>query len=243
MKRALIILFVFLASCNKYKSDLSSAKGNFEYANHLFENKQYDLALEAFRDVKKYSGLEYAAEADLKIADSYFFLRSYEEALYSYERFKEFYPTHKKSDYVNYQIVLCYYNRLPKTSDRDLTLAHNLLETLDLLIKNYPSFEKIEEATLKRKEIRNMLAQKELGIAHFYLKTKNYASALSRYLVVTKKFQDTNAIPASLLGAGKAHLMLNNRDESKTYLSLLLENHKSSIERVEALKIIEENEL
>lgn len=238
-----IFLCVFLASCSKYKSDLTTAKGNFDYASHLFNNKQYDLALEAFGDVRKYSDPKYVTDAELKIADTYFKLRSYEEALYAYTRFREFYPTHKKSDYVTYQIALCYYNRIPKTPDRDFSLAYNFLNALELVIKNYPNFEKIKEAKLKKTEIRNMLAKKELGIADFYLKNKHFKSAVVRYSVVTKKYSETEAVPSSLLGAAKAYLKLDNREKVSQYLSTLLTKYRFSDESIEALKIKEEHGL
>ncbi len=241
MGKILVISFILLVGCTKFQSDLSSARGNFEYANHLLNSKQYNLALEAFQDVKKYSNQEYITKADLKIADIYFILKSYEEALYTYKRFQEFYPTHKKSDYVSYQIALCYYNRLPRSADRDLSLAYALLDALDLLINNYPNFEKINEVKSKKIEIRNLLAQKELGIANFYLKNKQYKSALARYIAVTNFYHDTGAAPASLLGAGKAHLGLDNKIESKKYLDKLLKEYTASEESIEAAKIIEEN--
>ncbi len=239
MKTLIISMPLLIIGCSHFEGDLSSAKGSFEYANYLLKKKQYDLAIETLQDVRKFSNSEYITKAELQIPDVYFKLRRYEEALYFYNRFKELYPKHKSSARVIWQIALCHYNRLPRTSDRDLSLAHDTLKTIAELITKYPKFENLEKAKSIKLKLINMLVQKELGIANYYLKSGHYKSALNRYLTILDQ-QNKTVAAASLLGAGIAQLKLNNKEEGKKYLNTLITQFESSKHAKKATKIMKE---
>ena len=235
--RGFLFIFIFLSACSSLEKKSTSAKESFDYANNLLESKQYDRAIKAFEDLKKFPNNEYTVKADLKIADINFRLKRFEEALYWYSRFRELYPTHKSSPYVLYQIANCYYNRVPKTSDRDLALATNSLQALNELIDSFPSYEHIEEAKGIKKSLVNLLAEKEFNIGNYYFERGHFKSALNRYLNVIKSYPETEVFALSLLGAGSSELKLKNNTEGKKYLDLLLKNFKDSKVALDANKL------
>src|SRR5690606_33276577 len=97
----------------------------------------------------------WATRAELAIADVHFKDEAYPEAQVAYQTFKELHPRHPKIDYVTFRIGLSFFNQLPTTIDRDLTLAHDAIASFDELINEFPNSEFAKEAREKKAESLN----------------------------------------------------------------------------------------
>ena len=63
--------------------------------------------------------------------------------------------------------------------------------------------------------LRNQFAQKELHIAHFYMKRKRYVAALERANYVVKQYNQSPQAKKALILAKKINVLLNFNQASK----------------------------
>ena len=96
---------------------------------------------------------------------------------------------------------MSFFNQLPSTIDRDLSVAKRAIYYFDLVTDKYTDSDYAPKAAEKRTEARKMLAQKDLYIADFYFKRKNYSSALGRYEETLKNFSGLGLDDRTLYGA------------------------------------------
>ena len=145
--------------------------------------------------------------AELSIADVYFKQESYAEAQVAYQTFRDLHPKHAQISYVVFRLGLSYFNQLPETVDRDLSLATNAILIFNELIKNHSSSEFINEAKEKRDKALKMLAGKEDYVADFYFIREKYDSALTRYEGILSKYPnlgfDAKALSRAAVCASK----------------------------------------
>jgi outer membrane protein assembly factor BamD len=168
----------------------STPDGAFAIAEEFDKSERFEEAIRRYTEVKnKFPYSNFAIRSELAIADVYYKQESYAEAQVAYQAFRELHPKYEKADYVQYRIGLSFFNQLPSTIDRDLTLANDTILNLSDLIKKYPNSEYIKDATEKRTAAIKMQAEKEEYIADFYFKREIYDSALGRYEGLYKNFK------------------------------------------------------
>ena len=171
-----------LTSCSHSELNKDDPEAMYQDADEAFKDEKYLTALEKFRDVKnRFPYSTRAVDAELKIADTYFAQESFIEAESAYEVFKELHPTHPKSDYVQYQIGMSYFNQIPGNSSRELSAAYKAIEAFTLLQEKYPGSEYTEKAKGNIADARKRLAEHENYVANFYFQKKHYLSASYRY--------------------------------------------------------------
>jgi len=155
-----------------------------------FKDENYKAAIEYFEKLRDwYPFSKYAILAELKIADSYYELKDYEEAISAYEEFVNLHPRNDATSYVIYQIGLCYFEQID-TVDRDQTTAQKALYVFKKLIKQFPEDVYANRAGVKLKKCLKSLAGHELYVGLFYYKSKRYKAALSRFETVLSDYPD-----------------------------------------------------
>ncbi|MGQ9812827.1 MAG: outer membrane protein assembly factor BamD [Dissulfurimicrobium sp.] len=153
----------------------------------------YSMASERFQRIKdQYPFSPYATLAELHIADCKFYENEYEEAISLYEEFEKLHPNNEAIPYVIYQKGRCYH-RLMSTPDRDQTNTRKLIETYGRLLNRYPDSPYSFEAKRRLAEAREMLAEHELIVSHWYIRTKQYAQAKMRLERAIELYPDTAA--------------------------------------------------
>lgn len=131
-----------------------------------------------------------APEAQIKIADCYFKLGHYEEALDAYERFLENYPKSEWVPYVQYQIPLSkVYHE--KQQERNYGLLISAREGFEEYLISNPRGIHTEDAKRMIEEIRIIEAEREFNIGEFYLRVKKPASAAMYFEYVMVDFPGT----------------------------------------------------
>jgi outer membrane protein assembly factor BamD len=234
-------LFVFsgLLACSTMDKKSDTPDGAFSIAEEFDKDERYEEAIRRYTEVKnKFPYSNFAAKAELAIADVYFKQESYPEAQVSYQAFRELHPKHPQIDYVVFRIGLSYFNQLPSTLDRDLTIAHEVITTFDDLMKKYPDSKYINEAGDKKLETMKMLAGKEEYIAFFYFKRDMFESALPRYEGMLAKYSGVGYDEKALFGAAASANKLGDSFKSKKYRDELLKRYPNSAEARRAEKEI-----
>lgn len=208
---SLFILFFslsFFAGCSSSDKKADTAEGAYAIAQDFDKGERYEEAIRRYQEVKnKFPYSKYAIMSELAMADVYFKQESYAEAQIAYQTFRDLHPKHSQVAYVVFRLGLSYFNQLPETVDRDLSLANNAILVFNEVIKNHPNSEFFNESKEKRDKALQMLAGKEEYIADFYFIRKKYDSALSRYEGLIKKYPnlgfDAKALSRAAICASK----------------------------------------
>ncbi len=192
MKKLLLLLVVglLLSGCSLFEEEYKMEKSSDELVSEgssAFMAGDYRTAVRAYTDLKDwYPFSKYAILAELKIADSHYFLEEYVEAIIAYEEFERMHPRNEAVPYVIYKIGMSWFDQID-TVDRDNTPAQSSLIQFMRLIEQYPESEFTGQAKKNIIVCHKNLAGHELYVANFYMKTKKYKAALERfeYLVET----------------------------------------------------------
>lgn len=231
----LLVFGFFVSSCSSTTKDTNTPEGAFQAAEEYDKDELYEEALQKFSEVKnKYPYSRYATEAELRIADIHYKREAWIEAQNAYQLFKDLHPKHAKIAYVTHRLAMSYFNQLPSTIDRDLSVADKAILFFDDVIKNHSASEFISEAKEKRIEARKMQAEKVLYIAEFYYIRDIYDSALIRYESLLRDFSAEGFTPKALLGAGISALEEGERAKGEQYLNQLVKDFAGSSEAEKA---------
>jgi outer membrane protein assembly factor BamD len=157
---------------------------------HEFEKEHYRASIEYFEKLRDwYPFSKYSVTAELKIADAYYNLGEYQEALAEYELFQKLHPSNKDIPYVIYQTGYCYFQQL-NTVDRDQTSAHKALSIFMQLKTQFPETDYAHKTDDLIKECRKSIAGHDLYVGIFYYKSKHYKGALGRFMSVVNNYSD-----------------------------------------------------
>jgi len=202
MKRFIVIgIFILLvcSGCNALKKTWNALTGQelTGSAQQLawdgmdaYEDGDYKIAIEHFQQLKDwYPFSKYAILAELKIADSNYHLKNYEEAIFAYEEFEKLHPRNEAIPYVLYQIGRCYFDQID-TIDRDQTPARKAYETFQRLDKQFPNDKYARSGAEHITTCVRSIVGNEYYIGIFYYKSKHYKAALHRFMTVLSDFPD-----------------------------------------------------
>ena len=183
VKFLFVVLSVTLISCASQRPQgATEAEILFKEAETLVKNNRYIQATEKLNTIRsQFPYSFYATHAELMQADVLFSQQNYPEAAAAYILFRDFHPRHAEMGYVVFRISESFYRQLPETYDRDLSAGVEAIKYYEELIANYSRTEYAQDAQDRINEINRMMVKKEIYIADFYFKTKDYPAALARY--------------------------------------------------------------
>jgi outer membrane protein assembly factor BamD len=192
MKSILCITAILIfAGCSLFETSYEMEKSAQELVSEgssAFVAGDYKDAVKAFTDLKDwYPFSKYAILAELKIADSHYHLKEYDEAILSYEEFEKMHPKNEAIAYVIYQIGLSWFEQMD-TIDRDSSPARKSLTQFNRLINQFPNSEYVGNAKENIKKCLSNMSGHELYVANFYMKTKKYQAALKRYEYLVENY-------------------------------------------------------
>jgi len=194
IKRIILLFCVIAFACQGCAAlDAKKEKSAEEYANEgiiNYQDKEYKRAIESFQKIKDwYPFSKYLVLADLKIADSHYKLKRYNEAVAAYDEFEKLHPANESVPYAIFQTGLCYFEQVD-TFDRQQATARKAIETFMRLNKLFPKNTYVLETSEYINTCYKSLAESEFGIGIYYYKTKHYKAALYRFNNVITKYPD-----------------------------------------------------
>ncbi|MFO7716280.1 outer membrane protein assembly factor BamD [Desulfosarcina sp.] len=155
-----------------------------------FQAGKYKSSIESFEKLRDwYPFSRYAILAELKIADAYFNLESYADAIFAYEEFEQLHPRNEAVPYVIYRIGRSYFNQID-TIDRDQSNAVKALETYRRLVQQYPEDVYAGMARSDMVACYRSLSGHDFYIGQFYYKNKSYKAAKARFTAVVERYPD-----------------------------------------------------
>jgi outer membrane protein assembly factor BamD len=187
----LIFSFILLSCATKRPTGSTEAEILFKEANELISKSRYIQATEKLNSIRsQYPYSFYATHAELLQADILFSQENYAEAASAYILFRDFHPKYNELGYVIFRISESFYRQLPSTFDRDLSAGLDAIKYFNELIQNYPNTEYVKDAQSRINQIEEMVERKEIYIADFYFKTRDFEAAKNRYEDILKTLRN-----------------------------------------------------
>lgn len=163
----------------------------------LYQVGMFTVARDSFSSLRdRYPLGAYSTFAEIKLADTFFFNREYNEAAKTYESFLKNYPGNSDSPYVKLQAARSHVASA-KGGVRDRQPLERGLALYDEVIKEYPNsaYQKLAEA--ERAPVIKDLAAYDREIINFYAKLENDAAVKDREQRYKERWTERLATEAS----------------------------------------------
>ena len=241
MKFIYLILTLFTVlittSCTKEVKKLDIIE---EKNLNLQFNEAYNEGLKALNSgdvlyaAKKFNEAEslfpqsnWAPNAALMAAYSYYIQDYYGDAIAELLRFKKVYPYYDKLDYVNYMIGISYYEQIVD-EEKDLQSLIKSKDYFEIVISKYPNSNYAIDSKFKVDYIDDILAAKEMYIGRYYYDKKKWIGAINRFKTVLDKYDTTIYTEEALHRLVEVYYTLGLKSEAEKYAILLGYNYGSS---------------
>ena len=170
---------------------------------------------------------EYAEKSKLMTVYIYFKTGKFPEAILTADRYLALYPTSPEVPYMLYLKGTSYYFQI-KDITRDQQVAKDAIETLSLLVNNYPKSKYVDDAQESIRVARDQLAGKEMSVGRYYQGNGQQLAAINRFRVVVEQYQTTTHIEEALYRLTASYLQLGLVNEARTSAAVLGHNYASS---------------
>jgi len=241
------VALIFAGLIALHGCSLFSDKGEDDAPENWPEDKLYLAAKESLDvgscggAIEHYERLQtrypfgpYAAQAQLELAYCYYKSEDSALALGAVDRFLQLNPTHPHTDYAYYLRGLINFNigrglttriigRDP--SQRDPGAALRSFKDFAALVQEFPKSRYVDDAELRMRHLRNILAQHEVNVANFYMRRGAFVAAANRARNVVENFQQTPAMPEALVLLAKSYKVLEMNELSDDALRVLELNY------------------
>ena len=232
-KLGLALLLASLAACAPKPQQLAlenyTAEDIFKRGELELEvNDDPKVALNYFQEAERlYPYTEWAKRALIMQAFTLHQTKNYEEARVAAQRYLDFYPGEDDASYAQYLLALSYYDQIEEVG-RDQGLTFQALQSLRVVIEQYPDSDYAKSAMLKFDLAFDHLAAKEMEIGRYYLKKRHYTAAINRFRSVVEDFQTTTQTAEALERLVECYLGLGLNDEAQTAGAILGYTYQSS---------------
>jgi outer membrane protein assembly factor BamD len=140
--------------------------------------------------INTYPDSEYLAKAKLGVADSFYKeggTSSLTQAIEEYKNFIVFFPFLDEAAYAQMQVGMAHYKLMEK-ADRDNSHAEAAEDEFRLFLTKYPQSPYVPQAEQSMRNVQEILAQGEFGIAQFYYAKKDYRASAARLIEVSSRY-------------------------------------------------------
>jgi len=169
----------------------------FERAELLYSEGEYQEARDLFSFVyDSFPNDPLGHKAALRVADTFSAKKNVTnltEARLRYRDFVNRYPNDPDRDYALLMVGHTYSARKLRP-DRDLSDIEEALGAYQQLINLYPGSRHLPEAQTRMHDLRELLAEHEWLVAHFYLRNKRLLGALWRLEYIQENYPDYSDI-------------------------------------------------
>jgi outer membrane protein assembly factor BamD len=140
--------------------------------------------------INTYPDSEYLAKAKLGVADSFYKeggTSSLTQSIEEYKNFIVFFPFLDEAQYAQMQVGMAHYKLMEK-ADRDNSHAEAAEDEFRTFLMKYPQSPYVSQAEQSMRNVQEVLAEGEFGIARFYYTKKDYRATAARLIEVTSRY-------------------------------------------------------
>lgn len=237
----LLLALLIVSGCGIFGKDDDDSTKNwtvdrlYAEAKGALESGYYKKAVEYFEYLEtRFPFGVYGQQALLDLAYAYYKTEEFDSAISACDRFIRLYPQNPYVDYAYYLKGLSNFNRgkgfteryLPlDISQRDISASMQSFQDFSELVNKFPESRYAGDARKRMVYLRNILAQNEVNIAHYYMRRGAYVAAVNRCRYVIENYNRTPAVPEALAIMAKAYKILEMDDLSEDALRVLELNY------------------
>jgi outer membrane protein assembly factor BamD len=229
----LAALAATLPACSLFDKD---ALAPDEPADKIYNEGLYLLntkkdpkgAAKKFEEVdRQHPYSEWARKSLIMSAYAYYESGQYDDCVNSARRYVTLHPGSPDAAYAQFLIGSSYFDQMPEIS-RDQGRTEKAVESLDEVVRRYPSSEYAVAAKRKIEIARDQLAGKEMEVGRWHLDRREFTGAINRFKVVVTRYQRTRHVEEALLRLTEAYMALGIVDEAQTSAAVLGHNFPDS---------------
>lgn len=207
----ILSLSVIACSSKKQNDDPYSeypAEEIYEIATNYLQKKSYSKSIEAYESLEiNYPFSDYTEQSRLELIYAYYAYNQFAKSFNATNRFIRLHPTSEYAPYAYYMRGLIKLSESESLIRRFVSLDSTLRDSTQErdafwyfleLTQRFPNSDYSQDARQRMIFIRNMLAEREINVAKFYIEKQAYLSALSRATQVVFKFQGAPAVYPAL---------------------------------------------
>ncbi len=167
-----------------------TAQELFENGNDAMREKDYMAAIASYTKLKEsYPFSPYTKEAEISLGDAYYLDGEYLLASEAYKDFEAMHPRDEAVPYILLQIAQA--DMKSYTSiDRPTTQLVEAEAYLNRVMQAYPGTEYATRAEDLHAQARRTMAEHELYLGDFFMRTGKYLAAWKRYQAMAENFSD-----------------------------------------------------
>ena len=242
-KRNLSILGIFMllllvSSCSSNEEmpdERLVEKELYDQAQTRLKNGSFStaiLSLEALES--RFPFGRYAEQAQAELIYAYYMNSQFEASQSAAERFINLHPRHSHTGYAFYMKGLAaftddsgLFSRYFQSdlAKREVVMAQTSFGELSEFISRYPESKYVPHAKQRMIYLRNLLAEHEIYVADFYMKSGAYLAAIGRAKYVIENLPNTPQTPFALSILIEAYEILEYEELRKTSLEVLNANY------------------
>ncbi len=223
-----------------------TAEENFQAGMDELKSQSWPEAVKFFEYVKtKYPFSQYAALADLRIADAKFGQDRFLEAAEAYDSFAKLHPNHAEVDYAEYRAGLSRFKDapgdfalFPPAYEKDQKQLSRAVESLKAFLAKRPDSKYVPEAKDVLAKAEGRLAAHEWYVASFYWSRSKWAGAAGRLQTLVDKYPGSKHEVDALFRLAEAYQKLDERTRAQRALQQLIVKHPDDRRRPEAERLL-----
>ncbi len=237
-----LALLILLPACDPtIVASPRSADYYFKEGETFFDRQLYDDAVASWKKVRdSYYSPELNKLAELKIAEAQYLAGEYIEAASNYSAFLKEHPRDDRIPDVLYFLGMSYYKQM-LSKDREQTPTQKALQTFRRLLKEYPKSKRAETVGFLAQRCRNRLAEHEVYVGRFYLRTGHYQAAINRLKGILDKYPNYYYRDEAFFYLGTAYLKLQKKKEAADAFNTLFDQFPNSRYVIKSQRILEKN--
>ncbi len=188
----------------------------------LSTHKKFQEAIDCLEIFKsRFPESPYTKDAEIRIADSYYRKKEYLLAAETYQLFTKLHPTSDKLDYVYYRMGLCYLHETPKQIDRDQEHLPEAIDSLGIVVQQFPDSPYAKAARFRYNEARKRIAKRDFYVGYFYYNWGEYKAAIPRFQEIYQKYENLGLDEKALYYTVAAYKKLGKIEDAKLVFELL----------------------
>jgi len=202
---------------------------NSRWWRWLYYNTNYQQSLELFQKlIYEYPLSKYLKDADFYIAECNYKMKKFDVAIQAYQDFIIRYPMDSRTEYAYFQLGVCHWKQRKKNPLRDQTETQEALRAFEKFIQLYPQSSRRKQAEEYIKQAKELLFKKEIKIADFYFKKKEYWQSALRYHYAWTHYPDMQGADYAIFQEGVSLWKMGKNKDAEMLFEELKATHPQS---------------
>ena len=206
----------------------TTPKNLYIEAKNELDNNKYEESKVIFQKIIEIFPLtNEAIQSQIMLGFIDYISLNYENAISSFNKIIQKYPSHKNIDYVYYMRAISYFEQIEK-ENLDGNNNFQAINNFNEVINKFPDSEYTKDSRQKIIYVRENIAAKHMDIAYFYLDTKKYFAAMGRYQEVINNYSKSKFTAEALYRLVEIYYKLGMIEDAKKTAAVISYNYPKS---------------